>query len=124
MNTYEVHYWFKDASHFDVIEAADENAAIAVVAAEKPEADIWGTRARAVEYVTNGQKPCAEAIAKMLEGDNKWYILVSTIPGSTNGGGGGDTRYVNDDGIGLHFYNEVRHNPWSEVASISITPRF
>lgn len=120
MNTYEVHYWFNNASHIDVVEAANEGAATDAVSAEKPEADIWGARARAFEYVTNGQKPCADAFGKLVEGDAKWFILVSK-PGIQ---AGGDTRYVNEDGVGLFFYDAVRHYPWSEITSISITPRF
>jgi hypothetical protein len=123
MNTYDVTYWLDGDAHTDTVVGESSNEVELAVLDEHPDADVWGSRARAVVYETNGEVPPAEAMAKIIEEmgtARRWYIVIARKGNLING----EITHVDADSIGIYWYDRTETIPWSTVRSVSITARF
>jgi hypothetical protein len=123
MNTYDVTYWLNGDAHTDTVVGESSNEVELAVLDEHPDADVWGSRAQAVVYETNGETPPAEAMAKIIEETGtarRWYIVVSREGNRING----EITRVDDESIGIYWYDRTQTIPWSDVTAVSITARF
>jgi hypothetical protein len=123
MNTYDVTYWLDGDAHTETVVGESSNEVELAVLDEHPGADVWGSRAQAVVYETNGGTPCAEAMAKIIEEmgtGRRWYIVVARKGNNING----EITRVDADSIGIYWYDRTHTIPWSDVTSVSITARF
>jgi hypothetical protein len=123
MNTYDVTYWLDGDAHTDTVDGESSNEVELAVLDRHPDADVWGSRAQAVVYETNGKVPCAEAMAKIIEEmgtARRWYIVVARKGNRING----EITAVDADSIGVYWYDRTETIPWSDVTAVSITARF
>lgn len=123
MNTYDVTYWLDNDAHTVTVTSESSNAAELSVIDEHPEAEVWGSRAQAVVYATNGETPCAEAMAKIMEEmdtPRRWHIVISRNRHHMNG----EITRVDADSIGVYWYDRTELILWDEVTAVSITARF
>ena len=123
MNTYDVTYWLDGDAHTDTVVGESSNEVELAVLDRHPDADVWGSRAQVVVYETNGETPCAEAMAKIIEEmgtARRWYIVVSRNRHHMNG----EITAVDTDSIGIYWYDRTETIPWSDVTAVSITARF
>ena len=113
MNTYTVTFWLDDEPGTEMVEAESRAHACADVQDRYPNADVWGARPERLTFQTGGQKP-SQAVLDLIEGDS--HLITFSGKGFSTSG---PVRRLDDDGVGIFFYNKVYDYPWSSIACVS-----